>query len=240
MKEQAFVTYILQNSRQPVGQGATEPEIGELAAIIKQDTNESRAQVYCEFVGARLAALVGVQVAAGVFVAHSRGLRFASLKVAEVGFTLTDISYEEAGAVAARYPVEAAKLAVFDVWICNTDRAGNLKANLAESTDNMMIGLDHGGSLLSIANDLNTAFNRLESYEWPPHHIFQGLLRRHLLQPVIVRVQAIPDEAIDEACVLSGTVGSVMLPDQAMLAEKLKWRRDNLAAIVENVMKPLD
>jgi len=240
MKEQAFVTYTLQNSRQPVGQGATEPEIGELAAIIKQDTNESRAQVYCEFVGARLAAIVGVQVAAGVFVSHSRGLRFASLKVAEVGFTLADIDHDEAEAVLARYPIEAAKLAVFDAWICNTDRAGNLKANLAESTDNMMIGLDHGGSLLSIADNLDTAFDRLESCDWPSHHIFQGLLRKHLLQPVIARVQAIPDEAIDEACVLSGTVGSVMLPDQAMLAEKLKWRRDKLVSIVENVMKPLD
>ena len=40
MKDQAFVTYTLHNSRKPVGQGATEPEIGELAAIIKQDTNE--------------------------------------------------------------------------------------------------------------------------------------------------------------------------------------------------------
>ena len=240
MKEQAFVTYTLQNSRQPVGQGATEPEIGELAAIIKQDTNESRAQVYCEFVGARLAAIVGVEGEAGDFVSHSRGLRFASLKVAEVGFTLADIDHDEAEAVLARYPIEAAKLAVFDAWICNTDRAGNLKANLAESTDNMMIGLDHGGSLLSIADNLDTAFDRLESCDWPSHHIFQGLLRKHLLQPVIARVQAIPDEAIDEACVLSGTVGSVMLPDQAMLAEKLKWRRDKLVSIVENVMKPLD
>lgn len=240
MKEQAFVTYTLQSSKKPVGQGATEPEIGELAAIIKQDTNESRAQVYCEFVGARLAALVGVQVAAGVLVSHSRGLRFASLKVAEVGFTLADIDHDEAESVVARYPIEAAKLAVFDTWICNTDRAGNLKANLAESTDNMMIGLDHGGSLLSIADNLNTAFDRLDSCDWPHHHIFQGLLRKHLLQPVIARVQAIPDEAIDEACVLSGTVGSVMLPDQAMLAEKLKWRRDKLNVLVENVLKPLD
>ncbi len=240
MKEQAFVTYTLKNSRQPVGQGATDPEIGELAAIIKQDSNESRAQVYCEYVGARLAALVGVQVAAGVFVSHSRGLRFASLKVAEVGFTLADIGHDEAEPVVARYPIEAAKLAVFDAWICNTDRAGNLKANLAESTDNMMIGLDHGGSLLSIADNLNTAFDRLDSCDWPPHHIFQGLLYRHLVQPVIARVQAIPDEAIDEACVLSGTVGSVMLPDQAMLAEKVKWRRDQLDAIVEKVLRPLE
>lgn len=153
---------------------------------------------------------------------------------------MTDIGLEEAEAVVARYPIEAAKLAVFDAWICNIDRVGNLKANLAESTDNMLIGLDHGGSLLSIAGNLNAAFDRLNSCDWPPHHIFQGLLRRQLLQPVVARVQAIPDEAVDEACVLSGTVGSVMLPDQAMLAEKLKWRRDRLTTIVENVMKPLD
>lgn len=51
MKEQAFVTYTLHNSRKPVGQGATEPEIGELAAIIKQDTNESRAQIIANSLG---------------------------------------------------------------------------------------------------------------------------------------------------------------------------------------------
>ena len=239
IKEQAFVTYTLNNSRQTVGHGATLPEIGELTAIIKQDSNESRAQVYCEYVGARLAALVGVQVAAGVFVSHSRGLRYASLKIAEVGFTLSDIEHCDAGAVVARYPVEAAKLAVFDAWICNTDRAGNLKANLAESTDNMMIGLDHGGSLLSVADSINVAFDRLNVIDWPPPHIFHGLLRRHLLKPVISRVQGIPDDAIDEACVLSGTVGSVMLPDQAMLSAALKWRRDNLHDIVERALSPL-
>lgn len=153
---------------------------------------------------------------------------------------MTDIGHDEAEAVVARYPIEAAKLTVFDAWICNTDRAGNLKANLAESIDNMIIGLDHGGSLLSIADNLNTAFDRLESCDWPPHHIFRAFCASIFCNPVIARVQAIPDEAIDEACVLSGTVGSVMLPDQAMLAEKLKWRRDNLVTIVENVMKPLD
>ena len=238
-KEQAFVTYTLNNSRQLVGQGATSPEIGELTAIIKQDSNESRAQVYSEFVGSRLASLAGVQVAAGVFVAHSRGLRYASLKISEVGFTLSDIEHGDAEVVVARYPVEAAKLAVFDSWICNTDRAGNLRANLAESTDNMIIGIDHGGSLLSVADNIDKAFARLGVVDWPPPHMFHGLLRTHLLEPVISRVRAIPDDAIDEACVLSGTVGSVMLPDQAMLSEVLKWRRDQLNEIVERALSPL-
>jgi hypothetical protein len=55
-----------------------------VAAVIKQDGDESRAQVYSEYVGTRLAGLLGVPAAAGVFVTHSRGLRYASLMIAEV------------------------------------------------------------------------------------------------------------------------------------------------------------
>ncbi len=229
---------MLNNVRRPVGHGATEPEIGDLAAIIKQDGSESRAQVYSEYVAGRLAALVGVPVAAGVFVAHSRGLRYASLKIAEVGFTLADIEHEHAVEVVSRYPVEAAKLAVFDAWICNADRAGNLRANIAESTDNLMVGLDHGGSLLSVADTIESAIVRLNTVDWPPAHMFKGMISRNLVEPVVTRIQGIDDDAIDDACVLSGTVGSVMLPDQAMLAEIMKWRRDQLIEVVEVCLCP--
>ncbi|MHB1667451.1 hypothetical protein [Thiomonas sp.] len=207
-----------------------------MAAIIKQDGGESRAQVYSEYVAGRLAAMVGVTVAAGVFVAHARGLRYASLKIAEVGFALTDIEAERAGETAARYPVEAANLAVFDAWICNADRAGNLRANLAQSTDNMMIGLDHGGSLLSVADTIDAALERLRRADWPPGHLFQGMVDQRLMQPMIDRIQAIPDEVIQDVCILSGTVGSAMLTDQAMLAEALIWRRENLQMIVDRIL----
>jgi hypothetical protein len=60
-----FITYALGNIRQPVGHGATAPEIGDVTAIVKQDGGESRAQVYSEYVAGRLAALVGVPVAVG-------------------------------------------------------------------------------------------------------------------------------------------------------------------------------
>ncbi len=231
--EQPFITYLLNNVRQQVGHGATSPEIGEVTAIIKQDGSESRAQVYCEFIASRLAALAGVQVPTGVFVTHSRGLRYASFKIAEVGFTLADIENEDAEKVVARYPVETARLAVFDAWICNFDRAGNLRANITESTDNLIVGIDHGGSLLSVADNFNVAFQRLNSIDYPPTHMFTGMLNRRLIEPAVDRIQSIVDDAIDDACVLSGTVGSVMLPDQASLAESLKWRRDNLKSIVE-------
>lgn len=227
-----FVTYSLKNVRSPVGHGATSPEFGEVSAVIKQDSDESRAQVYSEYVGTKLAALLGVQTAAGVFVSHSRGLRYASLMIAEVGFSLTDIDYEHAEEVAQRYPVEAAKLAVFDVWIGNIDRAGNLRANLGESTDNLIVGLDHGGCLLSGGNDIDAALKRLLDKKWPPTHIFQSMVKDYYVQPMIERIQRLSNEAIEEACMLGGTVGSVMLTDQAMLAEVLIKRRDWLPEMV--------
>jgi hypothetical protein len=98
-QDRPIVAYTLSGVRKAVGHGATAPEIGDVAAIIKQDGGESRAQVYSEYVAGRLAAMVGVTVAAGVFVAHARGLRYASLKIAEVGFALTDIDMERAEAL---------------------------------------------------------------------------------------------------------------------------------------------
>ena len=231
-----LVTYTLSGVRKAVGRGATEPEIGDVAAIIKQDGRESRAQIYCEYVAGRLAAMVGVTVAAGVLVAHAAGLRYASLKVAEVGFTLTDIEPEHADAVVARYPVEAASLAVFDVWIGNGDRAGNLRANLQESTDNLMIGLDHGGSLLSAGDSIDAALGRLRRVDFPRGHLFAGGLDRRLTDAMVQRIQCVSDAAIQDACVLGETLGSVMLPDQADLADALIWRRDQLRVIVDRML----
>lgn len=232
----SFIAYKLSVKRKPVGDGATAPEIGDVEAVIKQDCNESRAQIYSEYVASRLAGLLGIPAAAGVFVAHSRGLRYASLMVAEVGFTLTQVEYNHAEEVAERYPVEAAKIAVFDIWIGNLDRAGNLRANMDESTDNVIIGHDHGGCLLSCADDKDAALNRLRSHDWPRGHIFAGHVLDYYTRPVIQRIQQLTDEAIHEACVLGDTVGSVMLTDQAVLAEALVKRRNDLPDLVENLL----
>lgn len=235
-QDRPIVAYTLSGVRQAVGHGATAPEIGDVAAIIKQDGGESRAQVYSEYVAGRLAAMVGVTVAAGVLVAHARGLRYASLKIAEVGFSLTDIEKEHAAETAARYPVEAANLAVFDAWICNADRAGNLRANLAQSTDNLMIGIDHGGSLLSVADTIDAALARLKLTDWPVGHVFRGMLDLRLMTAMVERIQHLPDAAIQDACILGGTVGSAMLTDQAMLADALIWRKEHLPDIVDRTL----
>lgn len=233
-----FITYALRNVRKPVGRGATGPEYGEVAAVIKQDGDESRAQVYSEYVCSRLASLVGVNAATGVVVAHSRGLRYASLLISEVGFSLTEIDDEHATEVAERYPVEAAKIAVFDMWIGNFDRSGNIRANLAESTDNLFVGIDHGCSLLSIESTVDESLLVLGNTEWPPSHIFGNLVRQYYVDSAIQRIQCLSDESIQEACLLGGTVGSIMPMDQAMLSEALVKRRELLPAIVERVLKP--
>ena len=231
-----LVTYTLTGVRRAVGHGATEPEIGDVAAIIKHDGRESRAQIYSEYVAGRLAVMLGVTVAAGVLVAHAAGLRYASLKVAEVGFGLTDIEAEHVDAVVARYPVEAANLSVFDVWIGNGDRAGNLRANLDESTDNLLVGLDHGGSLLSAGDSVDAALRRLRRANFPQGHLFAKRIDRRLADAMVTRIMQVSDEAIQDACVLGETLGSVILPDQADLAEALIWRRNELEAVVDQLL----
>jgi len=39
-----------------------------------------------------------------------------------------------------RHPVEAAKLAVFDLWIANVDRMGNVLASMGQSIDDVVAG----------------------------------------------------------------------------------------------------
>jgi hypothetical protein len=130
---------------------------GYIAAIIKQDSELRPAQIYSELAANRLAQFLGLPVALGVAVQTKRadnGLRFASLKAAEAGldfydFTDHDASFDddddhkavpgmhvESGHVNAlrrvcdRYPLQTAQIAVFDLWIGNDDRPGNLKAEL--------------------------------------------------------------------------------------------------------------
>jgi hypothetical protein len=128
----SFVTYRLKSQLEEVGVGATESRRGEVEAIIKQDHNEARGQIYSELVAYRLACLIGVEVACGALVSHDRGLRFASLVISDVSNVGRDIETpEDIAAVTARYPRECARIAVFDLWIGNHDRLGNLHANIS-------------------------------------------------------------------------------------------------------------
>jgi hypothetical protein len=64
-QERPIVAYTLSAVRKAVGHGATAPEIGDVAAIIKQDGDESPHCVYNEIVALRQAQTLHIPVADG-------------------------------------------------------------------------------------------------------------------------------------------------------------------------------
>ena len=127
----SFLTYRLSRRLRTVEDGATQAHCGLVEAIIKQDHAEARVQVYSELVANRLAALVGVDVATGALVAHDTGLKFASLRLANIATDATSIEEEKDFELATkRYARQCARIAVFDLWIGNEDRTSNLMASI--------------------------------------------------------------------------------------------------------------
>lgn len=228
-----FVTYKLRKRLRKVGKGATESHIGEVEAIIKQDHNEARGQVYSELVAYRLATMIGVEAACGALVAHDTGLKYASLVVSNIVASSRDISTKaDVARVTARYPVECARIAVFDIWIGNDDRLGNLRANVTRSSDNLIVALDHGRSLLGSGTDPIDALHWLERRDFPGDHPFSGHLDRRYCEEALKRIQDLSPESIADACILNDTCGAVMIPEQAELANILDERRTWLASLV--------
>ena len=146
-----FLTYNLKWRTQQIDSehSSTGACLGDIEAVIKRDTHNAPAQVYCEYVAARLAALVGINVAAGVLVPHATGIMHASLSVSEVANPLQKVDFNNLEDFKSRHPVEAARLAVFDLWIANVDRVGNILASMGASMDDIVAGIDNGACLLN-------------------------------------------------------------------------------------------
>ena len=145
----SFLTYRLNRHLRTVDEGATQAHYGEVEAIIKQDHAEARVQVYSELVANRFAALVGVDVATGALVAHDTELKFASLRLANIAAGATCIETEEQfESASSRYASQCARIAVFDLWIGNEDRVGNLMARIGPDAEYLIVTFDHGRTLL--------------------------------------------------------------------------------------------
>lgn len=214
---------------------------GDLEAVIKRDTASAPAQVYCEYVASRLASLVGINMAAGVLVPHSTGLMYASLTVSQVGRPLHKVDLTNLADFRWRHPVEAARLAVFDLWVGNADRVGNVLASMGLTMDDVVAGIDNGACLLNAENSSAASLALLNDEEQPDFHLFGTGHPWVYCEEVIERIEGLPDLAIDDACVLGDTVGSVMLPEQAEVSEVLKWRRDDgrLRKLAQKVLQPV-
>ena len=238
-----FLTYNLRWRTQQINEDISSIGAcyGDIEAVIKRDTPGAPAQVYCEYVAARLAALVGINVAVGVLVPHATGLMHASLAISEVANPLQKIDFSNLEQFKQSHPIEAAKLAVFDLWIANTDRVGNLLASMNYAVDDLVAGIDNGACLLNVENTKDESLEFLRNENEPSYHSFGTGLSWRYCEQLLEYIENLPDFVIDEACVLGDTVGSVMLPEQAEIAEILKWRRDDgrLRNLVKNVLTPI-
>ena len=235
----SFPTYRLKQHLRTVGEGATQAHYGEVEAIIKRDHAEARAQVYSELVANRLAALVGVDVATGALVAHGTGLKFASLRLANMGRGATSIETEEQfRRASSRYADQCAGIAVFDLWIGNEDRVGNLIASIGPNAEYLIVAFDHGRTLLGCIDGVFEALDYLKNPDLPNTHPMAGTLDYGRCKLMVQRIQNIEEDLIYEVCDLGDTCGSVMPVDQTQLGKALVERREFLPRVVERVLIP--
>lgn len=234
-----LITYRLKERTTPTGKGITNARRGSVEAIVKEDTHEAPAQVYCEHVARSLAALIGVPAAVGVLVAHDHGLKYASLALAQYCMSLPDIATErQVERLLSRYPIECAGVFVFDLWIGNADRLGNVKAGLGKNADRIFCAIDHGGALLNCRGAKEDSMEALRSNaDWPRSHPFAAGVDPVDCDAMVGRIRRIDAELIHGACVVGETAGSAFVEDQEGLAEALIERRNMLPAIVARVLK---
>lgn len=258
-----ILTYEISPQTTPNERSSTGARNGHVAAIIKHDSEIRPAQVYSELAANRLAQFLGLPVAIGVVVNNQESndvMQFASLKAAEAGMDYYDFTDYEASfneeivdeiipgmhtesghinalrLVCERYPIQTAQIAVFDLWIGNDDRPGNLKAELAKDNFGAIFAIDQGTSLLSCASRRHEAIELLSSKDFPKFHGFQKLVSQLYCGEMIERICAIPDWAMYTAMTFDNNVGNVTIAEQYEVCELLKSRRGFLRELVSNVL----
>lgn len=258
-----ILTYELGTRTTPNSRSTTGARNGHVAAIIKHDSEMRPAQVYSELAANRLAQFLGLPVAIGVAVRAKRSndsLHFASLKAAESGLDYYDFTdynasfaeeiqediipgmHTESGHINAlrrvceRYPIQTAQIAVFDLWIGNDDRPGNIKAELAKDNFGAIFAIDQGTSLLSCASRRHEAIELLRNDNFPTFHGFQKLVSPLYCGEMIERIGAIPDWALHAAVTFDDNIGDVTVAEQYELCELLKLRRSFLKKLVSHIL----
>lgn len=260
----AILSYLLTGEETELEQRTTtKASRGQLQVVIKRDGEENPTQVYSELVANRLAQFLGLPVAVGVAardVSDPSFSRFASLWVADHDARVFDFTeavpdlnaqpapdgvYNETGfywqfkKLCERHPIEAAQLAVFDLWIGNEDRDLNIKGQLDEGKDNepnVLFALDQGNALLSCGVGVQDSIAKLTSADYPTMHPMAGLLGGFECGEMVERINAMPDWAMLSATVCGVQVGSVTPDMQYQLYDVLDERRKLLRELVQRVL----
>ncbi len=227
-----MLTYRTKGATRPVAEGVTAPRHGMLAAVLKSDGPEVPTCVYNELTASRLGALIELPAALGVLATGDGTTRYASLVASTSAARLPVGTRRLASRIAARYPFEAAGLLVFDSFIGNWDRPGNIK--MALGTKNWFFcAYDHSHALLAAAATPDASIEQLRAGSLPGRpHLFAGAAKPADARVWVDRLQTLPDALLRRACCPGGPVNEVDESLQHRLADALLARRDQLADIV--------
>lgn len=239
---------------------------GHIKAVLKHDSEENHSQVYSELVANRLAQFLGLPVAVGVAISDADNqsiTRFASLWVEDITANVFDFTseapphyqplepnkkdgvhrdfYWQYKQLCSLHPIEAAQLAVFDLWVGNEDRELNLKGRLdggdaTRNELNVFFALDQGDSLLSCGSSKEESFKKLQSPDFPDFSPMSSFLNPFECELMIERISSMPEWALMSAVVCGVQVGSVTPDMQYMLLDVLDKRREILGQLVERVL----
>lgn len=238
--ESQVETYKLRRLRGRVGRGVSEACRCDIAAILKHDSDESPYCVYNEFVATQLAATWGAPIARGLLIVGALGLGFASLEAGAPGLFLSNMGPLTHRRVLARYARQCARLLVFDEWIGNRDRLGNVRAAIGSNEVRLFVGFDQAQALLSCEDAPSGSIEQLRTAKAiaRPTHPFRaevapdaGAFRAH----VATAVQAcreVPAAAVIEACNVTHPALGVSLRLRTALAEALVHRQKHLREIL--------
>ena len=228
-----MLTYRTQGATRPVAEGVTAPRHGMLAAVLKFDGEEVPTCVYNELVASRLAALIDLPAALGVLATREGAACYASLVASTSAARLPVGTRRLAARIAALYPGEAAGLLVFDAFVGNWDRPGNLKTALG-TKKRFFCAYDHSHALLSAGATPAESIEQLRSGSLPGRpHLFAATAKPTNARAWVERIQSLPDSVVRRACCPGGPVNAVDEPMQHQLADALLARRDQLADIVD-------
>lgn len=223
--------------------GITAPAACTLDAILKFDCEESPYCVYNELVAVRLARLIQAPVADGVLVGTDVGPAYASLELGSRQIQIPNLGPGQARSVSARYPRQAGAVVAFDLWICNWDRGGNIKASLVTPHIPLFGAFDHSHALLMLGR---TAYNSTLMIGNGSLHVqthpFYGYVKKEWLDYWVKHIESLPDGLIREVCELREPFRQVSEQTQQALATSLIRRKADLARIVAanlHIIKPV-
>lgn len=233
MTNQSLPPYSLRRLARSHLDGVTQPVSGALDAIVKFDSAEAPHCVYCEIVAVRLARMLGIPIAEGVLTLIGTRPGFASLRLACHGWAATNVPTSRWPDVASSYPQGVAALTAFDVLIGNDDRSGNFTASVVTPHLPLFQGFDHSHALLCCRRTAHQSIRALRDGDLiVKSHPFYELVQRKRLEQWVDRIAGIPDDYVNECCILGQPIGAVSCQTQASLGRALVVRKNQLHVIV--------